>query len=145
MSELRQRPKSQELNEYQQDLATNEEKQRDFVLNNNNSSEYSDDSDDHVRIFHHRSSRKSNIDLILEQLIYQQNLTRRAERKLSELQRELDREETAKRYIELNLNNREVERDQYKEQCKHAKQILLKTRVALALLIFINVLYFFYL
>lgn len=107
-----------ELKNFQKDLVNNVDEQRNFVLAENSSeSETSDSEHDEIRIRAPRASKKSKIDeMIMHELVNQQQKMLKLQRKLSKVEREVDREEIQTRYLKLDLNNKEVELSDLRER-----------------------------
>lgn len=142
MSELRNR---NELKQFQQDFYNNIDQQREYVNAENTDSDSESDNEEQLRITRLKSHKKGRMDdLVISYMINQQKEVRKVEKKMAELQRQLDKEEIESRYLKLDLNNSQVERDNALDILNQTKQTLLKTRLVLLLVIVLNFLYLFW-
>ena len=122
----------EKLNIYQKQLDDDEEVKISFVDASNNESESESESENEgcKIIFPKNKQRRNDTSQeLLYQLLIQNKKHAKVQKRLYELQSELDREEVRGRYAKLELNNVQVAVDEAKEQIKTTKNILFKSQV----------------
>jgi len=103
------------INEFQEEFAHNEDERNHFV---NATVEDNSDGDDtnKIQISLPKKDKKTGIEeIMITQLVVQQNLFLNAQKKLCNLQIEIDTEEVKKRYLTLDLNNEQVSHNETKD------------------------------
>ena len=97
----------------------------------NAENESDSESDDTCKIVIPRSKKKNHdtSQELLFQLIRQNQILSKTQKKMYELQAELDKEEVTARYIKLDLNNTQVKLDETKDKFKVCKKELKHARI----------------
>ncbi len=123
--------KSRPVRQLQDQLNTNNGMKRDFI--DGSVSDVSSDSEEDVQescrimVPKHKKARDSSTMLLLE-LIKQQNLYIRSQKKVFKLQNEIDIEDVKTRYLRLDLNNAQVTAEETKEKVKKVSNTLFYAR-----------------
>jgi hypothetical protein len=112
------------VNMFQKVLDDNSEMKSSYVHTENDSDSESDDA---CKIIIPSRPKKKNTDTsqeLLFQLIRQNHVLSKTQKKMYQLQSELDKEEITTRYIKLDMNNIQVELNETKNEFKVCKKDL---------------------
>jgi hypothetical protein len=112
----------------QDSLAHDNGMRRDFLDHDNDSdsSDVSTDSEvprDRVKVSFPKRKKRHNMDYLLQELVAQQKLYLRSQRKVMKLKTEMETEEVRTRYLKLDLNNAQVTSEERKEKLKTLKEL----------------------
>lgn len=119
--------KSRTVRQLQDELNTNNDMKQNFI--NGSASDVSSDSDEDVQescrimVPKQKKGRDPNT-MLLSELIIQQKLYMKSQKKVFKLQNEINVEEVRTRYIKLDLNNAQVTIEEKKEEIKILKSTL---------------------
>lgn len=130
-SGLRQRNiQTSDVREFQRELNNDEDEKMHFVESTIPDSSSESDHDEVRIVAPRRRKKKGHIDtMLMEQLLLQQKACMKAQKKIYELQTEIDTEEIKTRYIKLDLNNAQVKANEEKEKRQNMKKELFRSRV----------------
>lgn len=135
--------RNSQLHDFQKQLSQHESNKQNFVNAEVESS--SESEQEEVRIVPSRRRKKDNLNIMLmEQLLHQQNSNVRAQKKIYELQSEIDVEEVKKRYLTLDLNNAQVQAEEEKNKRVKTQKELFYSRAENWITRFIILLYIVY-
>ena len=127
-----------ELKNFQNNLKNNKDTSSKFIHNNNEgdcsdcSEEGSGNNTYNIKIPGKKSGKSGNNNInynLLCQIINQQNTISKIQKKMYKLQSELDQEEIKSRYTRLELNNTQVDIDEYQDTIKNIKKNLYTSRI----------------
>ena len=125
-------PTTNNLHMYQKSLDDDSDLKSSFVHAGKESDSDSDSDEDACKIIIPSRPKKRDTDTsqeLLFQLIKQNQVLSRTQRKMYEIQSELDKEEISTRYIKLDLNNTQVKFDETKVKFKECKRQLSHARI----------------
>lgn len=120
-----------DVNMFQKALDADKEMKTNFVNAEVEESE-SDEEDGEIGVFIPQRKKKRTSDTsqeLLFQLIHQNKVLSKTQKKMYELKAEFEKEEVSTRYIKLDLNNVQVKLDDTKEKLKVCRKHLLYAKI----------------
>jgi len=120
------------VRQLQNHLRTDDNMKRNFIDTNVSSSEEEEDDNKSQPMLHKSGRTRTKYQektTILSELIHQQKLYLKSQRKIYKLKNQIDVEEVRTRYLKLELNNAQVLEKEKGEECKHLFKNLTKVRV----------------
>jgi hypothetical protein len=119
------------INELQQHLDTDTKEREHFVNAVVESDSEDSEEKQEIRVLApRRKNKKGRMDeLLMEQLLFQQKQTLKAQKKIYELQTEIYTEEVKTRYIKLDLNNLQVKNEEIKDKLSKTKVKLSQSEI----------------
>lgn len=117
---------------FQKNLDDNQDMQSEYINADHKSDSDSDSDSEICKIMFPKHKRKDNTDTsqeLLYQLMRQNEVLSKTQKKIYKLKSELGKEEITARYVKLDLNNAMVKVDEYKQKLDKTNKILHRSRV----------------